>query len=59
MGKLKRDNNISILQPQRWNEIIKNRLSAGKDLNLSEEFIFQLFQNIHEEAIQQQGNDIA
>jgi chorismate mutase len=54
MGILKRKNNISILQPHRWKEIISSRLSAGGDYNLTKDFTFQLFQIIHEEAIQQQ-----
>ncbi len=54
MGELKRKNNISTLQPQRWNEILASRLAAGREQRLSEEFIFQIFQAIHEEAIQHQ-----
>ncbi len=58
MGTLKRKNNISILQPQRWEEIIASRLAAGSEQQLSKEFIFQLIQAIHEEAIRQQEKDI-
>lgn len=54
MGELKRKNNISILQPQRWKEIIVSRLAVGNRQNLSEEFLLQLLQTIHEEAIQHQ-----
>lgn len=58
MGKLKHKNNISILQPHRWEEIIESRIAEGKEQDLSGEFIFQLFQTIHEEAIQQQERDL-
>jgi len=58
MGALKRRNNVSTLQPERWNEIIQSRISLGQEQALSGEFIFQLFQAIHEEAIQQQEKDI-
>jgi chorismate mutase len=54
MGRIKKDNDISVLQPRRWKELIENRCSTGSDLNLSEEFVFQLFQIIHEEAIRRQ-----
>lgn len=54
MGDLKRKNNISVLQPHRWQEIIESRRSLGKELGLSEEFLFQLLQLIHEEAIERQ-----
>jgi chorismate mutase len=57
MGFLKRNNNISTLQPHRWKEIIASRITEGKKKHLSEEFIFQLFQLIHEEAIQHQEKD--
>ena len=57
MGDLKRSNNISTLQPGRWKEIIATRLAAGREHNLSEDFIFQLFQAVHEEAIQHQETD--
>jgi chorismate mutase len=57
MGILKKMNNISILQPHRWTEILKSRLFSAIDYNLSEDFTFHLFQLIHEEAIQQQEPD--
>jgi chorismate mutase len=58
MGDLKRKNNVSTLQPERWKEIIQSRVTMGSEQKLSGEFIFQLFQAIHEEAIQQQENDL-
>ena len=57
MGKLKKEDNISTLQPHRWKEIIESRKAAGSEYGLSGEFIFQLFQVIHEEAIQHQEPD--
>ncbi len=57
MGELKRGRNISTLQPQRWLEILASRQAIGKDYNLSEEFIFQLFQAVHEESIRRQKSE--
>ncbi|MFC1840021.1 chorismate mutase [Thermodesulfobacteriota bacterium] len=54
IGALKRKNNISTLQPRRWQEIVASRIAEGTGYLLSEEFIFQLFESIHEEAIRQQ-----
>jgi chorismate mutase len=54
MGRLKRKNNISILQPHRWKEILDSRRAAGDEYGLASEFVFQLFQIIHEEAIRRQ-----
>ncbi|MDP6523827.1 MAG: bifunctional 3-deoxy-7-phosphoheptulonate synthase/chorismate mutase type II [Kiritimatiellia bacterium] len=59
MGDLKRKNGISTLQPGRWNEIVASRAVSGSELGLAAEFVFELFESIHEEAIRQQevGND--
>ncbi|RJQ51235.1 MAG: 3-deoxy-7-phosphoheptulonate synthase [Nitrospiraceae bacterium] len=57
MGDIKRKKNISTLQPQRWLEILASRQDMGKEYNLSEEFIFQLFQSVHEEAIRHQEEE--
>ena len=54
MGRLKRDHEISALQPQRWEEIVQSRVASGREHELSEDFVFQLFEAIHEEAIEQQ-----
>jgi chorismate mutase len=47
-------NDISIFQPDRWNEVLKSRIADGVSKSLSEEFMYQLFQYIHEESIRQQ-----
>lgn len=59
MGDLKRKHGISTLQPHRWNEIVASRAVSGSELKLGAEFIFDLFENVHEEAIRQQevGNE--
>jgi chorismate mutase len=57
MWALKLENDVSALQPHRWEEIVQSRIAAGGNLELSENFIFQLFQAIHEEAIRQQAGD--
>jgi chorismate mutase len=54
MGELKRKNRISALQPHRWNEVVASRAAAGSELGLSAGFVFELFEDIHEEAIRQQ-----
>jgi chorismate mutase len=54
IGSLKRSSKVSALQPQRWQEIIANRITEGVEYRLSEDFIFQIFESIHEEAIRHQ-----
>ncbi len=54
IGKVKKDNNITILQNQRWEAIIKKVAEKGVKKGLSEEFIDQLFKAIHQESINHQ-----
>lgn len=55
IGSEKKQNNISILQPDRWNEIISRLLQLAKENQLSEEFVFSLIEAIHIESIQHQS----
>ncbi len=54
IGKYKKSNKVTILQPGRWDEIVNNRLIAGRKKGLTDEFITELFQVIHEESIRKQ-----
>jgi chorismate mutase len=57
IGRYKSRENISILQPERWKEIVESRIKAGRERNLSEHFVLRVYEYIHEEAIRQQGNE--
>ncbi len=54
IGAVKRDNNITILQNQRWEEIIRKVAAKGTKKGLSAEFIDQMFKAIHQESINHQ-----
>lgn len=54
IGKLKKDNNVAILQTKRWNEILGKMILQGEEHNLSEEFILRVFKAIHQESIHHQ-----
>lgn len=54
IGRYKQDNNVSILQPERWNEILVSRIGAGVRRNLSERFMRELYRCIHAESIEHQ-----
>jgi len=54
IGKYKKENNITILQPDRWQEILSNTIEKGKNRDLSDEFIANLFKAIHQESINKQ-----
>ena len=54
IGLYKKQNNITILQTSRWDEILKHRIEQAATKGLSEEFIIKVFRAIHEESINHQ-----
>src|SRR4030042_144481 len=54
IGLYKKNNNITILQTTRWDEILKHRIDQAAQKGLSEEFIIKVFRAIHEESINHQ-----
>lgn len=54
IGEYKRDNNVTILQIERWLEILQTRTALGESLGLSEEFTRKLCQLLHKESIRRQ-----
>jgi chorismate mutase len=55
IGEYKRDNNVTTFQVKRWDEIMKNRAEIGKQYNLTESYIIEIYKIIHEESIRKQG----
>lgn len=55
IGSYKRDNNVTILQVARWEEIIRTRSSLGCAMGLDEGFVRDLLRLIHHESIQLQA----
>ena len=54
IGKIKKKQNVAILQSERWNNILKKMISDGKQKGLSEDFILKIFKAIHQESINHQ-----
>ena len=54
IGAFKKAHNLRVLQPDRYQKVIKARLDEGSRLGLSEEFIERIMQSIHEESVNQQ-----
>lgn len=54
IGRLKRQLDVSILQPEYWKRLVDNRIEAGKRQGLNEHFVLRLFQYLHEESIRHQ-----
>ena len=55
IGQYKKDNDITILQTNRWNEILERAFQKGATLGLSKEFITRYFDAVHLESIQHQN----
>ncbi len=54
IGQYKKENNMTILQVERWNEILRTRQVSGLQKDLTREFIIHLFEKIHDESINHQ-----
>ena len=55
IGEYKKNNNITILQTNRWNEILERAVQKGEALGLSKEFITKYFDAVHMESINHQN----
>ncbi|MFP5042552.1 chorismate mutase [Parasediminibacterium sp. JCM 36343] len=55
IGLYKKDNNITILQTNRWNEILERATAKGDKLGLSKEFITKYLDAVHMESINHQN----
>jgi chorismate mutase len=55
IGQYKKDNRVTILQMQRWQNMLKNRIETGIKLGLNRKFLNKLMELIHNESIQKQN----
>ena len=51
IGRLKKENNVAVLQNLRWKQVLEKMTAEGLSENLEEEFILKLFRAIHQESI--------
>ena len=58
IGELKREKNVSIFQPERWKYILDEMNTRGKELDINEGFIRNLFIQIHDESVRIQAEII-
>jgi chorismate mutase len=54
IGQYKKENNITVLQTARWNEILERATAKGNKLGLSSDFITRYFDAVHLESINHQ-----
>ena len=55
IGEYKKNNNISIFQLRRWEQILKTRKSIGEQLGLNDKFTKKILQIVHKESIEIQS----
>lgn len=51
IGEYKKENNVTVFQLERWNEILNSRTQWGKSKKLSTEYIHEIYKAIHDESI--------
>lgn len=54
IGHYKKENNMTIFQIERWNEIVKTRRQSGLMKELESDFVLRLYELIHETSIRYQ-----
>ncbi len=58
IGKDKRENNVTILQVERWRKTLERSLENGTSLGLSTQFIEGMLHLIHDESIRKQTDSL-
>lgn len=56
IGRIKRENDVMILQSDRWAEVVERIVARGEELRLSEHFLRTVLDAIHNESIDHQGS---
>ncbi|MFZ1749210.1 MAG: chorismate mutase [Saprospiraceae bacterium] len=54
IGQYKKDNNMVILQTDRWKEVLQKYIDRGMQSGMAPEFISRVIKSIHDESIEQQ-----
>ena len=54
IGIIKKEHNLTVLQHDRWNSVLSNRIEKGKSLGLKEELVKDIFETIHKDSIDRQ-----
>ncbi len=54
IGMYKKEHNMTVLQPTRYNEILDKRGAQGSLCGMDSDFIKHIFESVHEESVRQQ-----
>ena len=55
IGQYKKENNLTILQTRRWNEILERACKKGEKMGLGKEFVTKYLDAVHMESINHQN----
>lgn len=55
IGRLKKSNNVAILQTARWDSILGRMIAEGARLGLDEDYVKDVFNRIHEASVAEQN----
>ena len=55
IGDVKHKNGMTILQMERWKDVVETRLALGDAAGVERDFLLKIWQIIHEEALRIQG----
>lgn len=56
IGDIKREHNMPIFQPERWQKVLDKQIADGRELGLDEQFVKELSEKIHSESLRLQEN---
>ena len=54
IGRYKKEHNMPVLQPGRYNDLMQKRVDAAVQLDLNADFIKNVLASIHEESVRKQ-----
>ncbi|TXC76040.1 chorismate mutase [Luteibaculum oceani] len=55
IARFKKENNMTIFQAERWNELLLKNKAKGEKLGLTPTFVSKVYRTIHQESIDNQG----
>lgn len=59
IGEYKKESNIAIIQATRWDKVLSKVVEKGKDYGLTEKFLKDVFNAIHEASVEVQNEIIS
>ena len=57
IAKIKNSNNLSVLQIDRWNEVLNKTICKAEEMKISTDFIRKIMEQIHAESVRIQCNN--